>query len=69
MNISDGVRLAVTLSGLSKREFAKECGISASSLWRYSTGQVMPTFELFGRMAEVAGVKPAELLQLNEEWG
>lgn len=49
------VREAITRSGLTAAEFAREIGTSASRLSTYASGRVVPSASMFMRIEHIAG--------------
>lgn len=63
MNISDLIDQAKARSGIpSDLHFAKHLNVSQGAIWQWKNGKSLPTVENAHRLAEIAGVDPAEVV-------
>lgn len=59
MNITERIKLVIDESGLSKREIARRCGVSAPSVTHWVNGDTKaPTAEKIFKLAKATGVSP-----------
>lgn len=65
MNFNERLRTIRKEKGLTQAELAEKAGIAVNSIRLYEAGARLPKLDTIGRIAEVLGVKVAELMGME----
>lgn len=64
-SIADIIDLSLNDKGMSKKDFAKEIGVSASRVSDYLTGRSEPTLKIARMICKVLNIPPAVMLGID----
>lgn len=64
-SIADIIDLSLNDKGMSKKDFAKEIGVSASRVSDYLTGRSEPTLKIARMICKVLNISPAVMLGID----
>jgi len=69
MKLDQTIRLLRLYHGFRQREVCERTGLSTSMMSEIERGQKQPTLQVIGRIADVYGLAPSELVYLAEAAG
>lgn len=64
-SLAEIIELSLDDKGMSKKDFAKEIGVSASRVSDYLTGRSEPTLKIARMICKVLNIPPAVMLGIN----